>query len=129
MSGYSLQVFNGEVTIVFWLNLYTDRRTTYQYSTKAFIFSIRNNEGLPPFVSHMRGTWVRQHAIASWPYNGPEWGGSYDLDFMKQGRGARFCRAELGSYYSAPSGVRDKRTVLAGSSPFYADEIEVFYVV
>ena len=77
----------------------------------------------------MRGTWVRQHAIASWPYNGPEWGGSYDLDFMKQGRGARYCRAELGSYYSAPSGVRDKRTVLAGSFPFYADEIEVFYVV
>ena len=74
----------------------------------------------------MRGTWVRQHAIASWPSNGPEWGGSYDLDFMKQRRGARYCRAELGSYYSAPSGVRDKRTVLAGSSPFYADEMEVF---
>ena len=119
-----------EVKSVFWLNLYTDdSKDDYLYSTKAFIFFIRNNEGLPPFVSHMRGTWVRQHAIASWPYNGPEWGGAYDLDFMKKGRGARYCRAELDSNYTVSSGVRDAHTVLAGSSPFYADEIEVFYVV
>ena len=34
----------------------------------------------------------------------------------------------FGSYYSVPSGVQDKETILAGTNSFTPDEVEVFYL-
>ena len=93
------------------------------------MFSLRNNKGLPPFVSTLVGTWARKLAIFNVQYSGPHFGGNNDLALMEQGRGYRYSREEPGSYYAAPSGVRDRLTVLAGSSPFYPDEVEVFMLL
>ena len=34
----------------------------------------------------------------------------------------------IGSSYSVPSGVQDKKTILAGTYKFTPDEVEVFYL-
>ena len=126
-----------EATIVLYLkSLNTDGSKLYLYSTKAFIFSLRNNEGLPPFKSTLQyrwdlGHWARKWAILNVEASGPHFGGANDLSLMEQGYAheERRSRSNLGSYYTAPSGAHDRSTILAGSTPFYPDEVEVFYAV
>ena len=103
----------------------------YLYSAKAFIFSLRNNERLPPFKSTLEGHWARRWAIFNVEASGPHFGGGNDLYLMKQGYAheERRSTSTLGSYYTAPSGARDRSTILAGSATFYPDEVEVFYAV
>ena len=126
-----------EATIVFYLkSLNTDGSKRYLYSAKAFIFSLRNNEGLSPFKSTLQyrwdlGHWARKWAILNVEASGPHFGGANDLSLMEQGCAyeERRSRSTLGSFYTAPSGARDRSTILAGSATFYPDEVEVFYAV
>lgn len=100
----------------------------YHYSEKAFIFSICNKEGLPPFKSTLKAEWARQWATMSSPFSGPSFGGAYDLELLCPAEEGMISRSQLGCYYTLPSGVQDPNTILAGTSHFSPDELVVFYL-
>ena len=104
-------------------------QNVYHYSEKAFIFSIINNEGLPPFKSTLKADWARHWATMSSPFSGPLFGGAYDLQLLPGYEEGGTSVAALGCYYSLPNGVRDHETLLAGTRKFVADEIVVLYFV
>ena len=88
----------------------------------AFIFSLNNNEGLAPFMSKvMKG--LKGYAIYRYSHDGPTFGG--DLVIKAE---ISQSTASLGSYYSVPSSVTDRATILMGPGPHSPDKVEVFYV-
>ena len=66
-------------------------------------------------------------AIFRRSYYGPTFGGGHDIYI------ADYANTNTNSYtyfaysYSAPSGVQNSRTILAGTYRFNPDELEVFY--
>ena len=97
---------------------------------KRSYFPFVTTRGLPPFKSTLKGHWARRWAIFNVEASGPHFGGANDLYLMMQGyEERRSSSTGLGSYYTAPSGARDRSTILAGSATFYPDEVEVFYAV
>ena len=67
-----------------------------------------------------------QYAIAGGaPYRGPTFGGGYDIRIGKDRNTLSY--TYFGHSYSVPSGVKDRKTILAGTYKFMPDEVEVFY--
>jgi len=96
---------------------------SYGNTSNAFIFSLRNNEGLGPFKSMAKNP---SHAI----YRSPEYGPAFGEDLVI-GDNANLENdsvSDFGSEYFVPSGVQDRQTILAGSIIFTPDEYEVFYL-
>ena len=96
----------------------------YGATSKAFIFSLNNSEGLAPFVSKVQekvGKAIERHL-----YYGPKFGD--DLVIHVEARLKGSSKASLGVYYSVPASVNNKgRTILMGSEgTFSPDEVEVF---
>ena len=89
----------------------------------AFIFSLNNNEGLAPFMSKVKETF-EYGAIYRYSGYGPTFGN--DLVIKAQ---ISQSTESLGSYYSVPSSVRDRATILMGPGPHFSpDKVEVFYL-
>ena len=88
----------------------------------AFIFSLNNSEGLAPFMSKvMRG--LEYFAI----YWHSEYGPAFGDDLIIKAPISQ-STASLGSYYSVPSSVRDRLTILNGLDQYSPDKVEVFYL-
>ena len=96
-------------------------------TSNAFIFSLRNKEGLGPFKSLVK---ISSYAIYKHSSYGPTFGGGWDIYIANNANSnTKSYALNFGSYYSVPSGVQDKRTILAGTRYFTPDEVEVLYLV
>ncbi|XP_068705901.1 uncharacterized protein [Montipora foliosa] len=92
---------------------------------KAFIFSLRNAEGLPPFKSNVKDS---SKAIRYSKILGPTFG--YE-DILIDRRLTHWAGSStnFGDNYIVPTGVQNKSTLLAGASTFGVDEVEVFFLL
>ena len=96
-------------------------------TSNAFIFSLRNNEGLGPFKSMVE---LPHYAICMHPSvePGPIFGLGFDIFIADRANIDSASYANFGVAYSVPSGVQDTSTILAGTYWFSPDEVEVFYL-
>ena len=97
----------------------------YSYTSNAFIFSLRNKEGLGPFKSMVRS---HSPAINRASSQGPTFGGGYDIHITNNANSNTNSFTYFGYSYSVPSGVQDKKSILVGTYKFTPDEVEVFYL-
>ena len=89
----------------------------------AFIFSLNNFEGLPPFVSKVKKGSTKT-AIYRSSSTGPVFG--QDLSIFLDDK---LAEAVLDNSYSVPDFVKDKMAILDGNKgTFLPDEVEVFYL-
>ena len=91
----------------------------------AFIFSLRNKEGLAPFKSVVK---YPSYAINRVSGYGPIFGGGSDIDIANNANSNSYSYTDIGYYYSVPSGAQDRKTILAGTRNFTPDDWEVFYL-
>ena len=69
------------------------------------------------------------HAIYRLSTYGPTFGGGYSIHISNNANSNTKSYTNFhNSYYHIPDGVRDRKTVLAGSYKFTPDEVEVFYL-
>ena len=69
------------------------------------------------------------HAIYRSSSYGPTFGGGHDMHIANNANSnTNSYTYNFGNYYSVPSGVQDKSTILAGTRYFTPDEVEVFYL-
>jgi len=94
-------------------------------TNNAFIFSLRNKEGIPAFKSPVADP---RGAIFRLSTYGPTFGGGIELYISDKAYGNKNSFAFLGNSYPPPSGVQDQFTILGGSDSFTPDEWEVFYL-
>ena len=59
---------------------------------------------------------------------GPTFGGGHDIFIEDNSNSNTNSFTSFGVSYSLPSGIKDKRTILAGTFKFTPDEVEVFYL-
>ena len=96
-------------------------------SSKAFIFSLKNKDNLPPFQS--KPYQYLDKAICADASKGAEFSEDIKIsDFAGSNRGSS---SSLGYTYSLPVGYRygrsNTKALLAGSPTFTPDEIEVYF--
>jgi len=96
----------------------------YVSTSNAFIFSLRNKEGLGPFKSMV----TVSNTIYRDSSYGPTFGGGHDIHIHNNANSNTNSYTYFGTSYSVPSGVQDKKTLLAGTYKFTPDEVEVFYL-
>jgi len=94
-------------------------------TSNAFIFSLRNKEGLGPFKSNVT---IPSRAIFKFSGYGPVFGNGNIHIANNANSNTQSHTYNFGHTYSVPSGVQDKRTILAGTRNFTPDEVEVFYL-
>ena len=90
----------------------------------SFLFSLRNNENLAPFIANLQPG-NEGLAIFCHPGYGPTFGGGHDVHIADNANGNRQSYSNLG-YYQVPPGTRKSNDLLAGSYKFTPTEIEVF---
>ena len=54
--------------------------------------------------------------------------GEWDIYIANNANSNTYSYTNFGKSYSVPSGVQDKKTILAGTHSFTPDEVEVFYL-
>ena len=99
----------------------------YVATSKSFIFSLVDKEGLAPFksmVKHARSS----NAIYCGSSHGPIFGSGFDIFITNNANQNTNSYTYFGHTYSLPNGVTDRRTILAGTYNFSPDEVEVFYL-
>ena len=94
-------------------------------TSNAFIFSLRNKEGLVPFKSLVAKP---SRAIYRRLSDGPTFGYGWDIYIANNANRNTNSYTNIGDFYPAPSGVKDKKTILAGTYKFTPNEVEVFYL-
>ncbi|XP_020631179.1 uncharacterized protein LOC110068150 [Orbicella faveolata] len=94
-------------------------------TSNAFIFSLRNKEGLGPFKSMVTNP---SKAIRKYSGYGPSFGSQYSIYIANNANSNTHSYTNFGYSYSVPSGVQNKYTILAGTRNFTPDEVEVFYL-
>ena len=67
-------------------------------------------------------------AIYMNPSWGPTFGGGHDIYIADKANSNINSYALFGFSYDRPNGVKDHKTILAGSYRFTPDEVEVFYL-
>ena len=60
--------------------------------------------------------------------HGPIFGAGHDINIKNNANSNTNSYTYFGYSYPVPSGVQDKRTILAGTFKFTPDEVEVFYL-
>ena len=101
---------------------------SYSATTKSFIFSLVDKEGLAPFKSMVKHA-SSPYAIYNGLTHGPTFGGGHDLYIADNAsRNTNSATSSFGHSYSLPNGVTHSSTILAGSTNFSPDEVEVFYL-
>ena len=97
----------------------------YRKTDKAFIYSLENKEGLAPFKSMVkRGSQAIYMGISY----GPTFGGGHDICVANNAAHNAHSYTNFGHSFLAPSEVKEKVTVLAGTYHFTPNEVEVFYL-
>ena len=99
----------------------------YGATSKSFIFSLVDKEGLAPFKSMLKHD-RSSTAIYRGSRYGPTFGGGHDIYIADNANQNTYSNTYFGSSYSLPNGVTDRRTILAGTYNFSPDEVEVFYL-
>ena len=66
------------------------------------------------------------HAIYRYSGYGPTFGGGHDIYIANNANSNSY--TNFGDSFYVPSGVQDKKTILAGTYKFTPDEVEVFYL-
>ena len=97
----------------------------YAATSNAFIFSLRNKEGLGPFKSMVTNP---THTIYRGSAYGPVFVGGNDILIHDNANSNGNSFTFFGVSFSVPSGVQDKKTILAGTYTFSPGEVEVFYL-
>jgi len=94
------------------------------YTSNAFIFSLRNKEGLGPFKSLVENP---SQAIYRYSGYGPVFGHG-DIFIANNANSNQRSYTDFGDSYNVSSGVQGWRTILAGTHYFKPDDWEVFYL-
>ena len=103
-------------------------------SSKAFIFSICNKEGIPPFKSKVK---TNASGIVGNASYGPSFGchkgtgqtPRFDIYISDNANANNESYVQVGECYDVPSGVNQKFLNLdGGKKHFKPDELEVFYL-
>ena len=68
------------------------------------------------------------NAIEKSTSHGATFGGGHDIFINDNANSNTNSYTNFGHSYSVPSGVQDKKTILAGTYKFTPDEVEVFYL-
>ena len=69
------------------------------------------------------------YAIRQYSSFGPTFGRGYDIYIANNANSNTDSYTNFGYYYySLPSGVQDRQTILAGTYKFTPDDVEVFYL-
>ncbi len=71
---------------------------------------------------------ISKYAIYRGSSYGPFFGVGHDISIENNANSNTNSQTNFGHSYSVPSGVQDKRTILAGTYNFTPDEVEVFYL-
>ena len=71
-----------------------------------------------------------KYAIYRYSGFGPTFGAGFDIYIANNANSNTNSYTNFGdyNYYSVPSGVQDKKTILAGTYKFTPNEVEVFYL-
>ena len=115
-----------EIIIQVFLSCFSASVKSFAATSKSFIFSLVDKEGLAPFKSMVKQA-GSSYAIYCWPSDGPTfgWGDLFIADNASQNTHSY---TYFGRSYSLPNGVTDRFTILAGTHYFSPDEVEVFYL-
>ena len=98
---------------------------TYERSNVSFLFSLRNNENIAPFIANEKPG-CEAGAIYRHPSYGPTFGGGHDIRIANNANYNQQSYSNFGWSYQSPPGMKDNKTFLAGSYKFTPTEIEVF---
>ena len=109
-----------------------DSGNSYQYDSKAFLFSLVNKPGWAPVKLPQTGKYSSgQLSIRFYSSYGPTFGGGYDIHISNSASSNSISYSNLGYTYSPPSGYSYSstfaQTFLAGTYNFTPDEVETFY--
>ena len=99
----------------------------YASAPGSFIFSLRNNDDLPPFKAPLKDE-NRGNAIYHENRLGPIFGGGHDLHIADLAVSNQLSYTNFGYTYQPPSGQTNTASLLAGSYYFTPSEIEVLYL-
>ena len=94
-------------------------------TSKSFIFSLVNKEGLAPFKSMCSES---SYAIYRGSSYGPTFGRGYDIYIADNANQNTDSNTNFGVSYSLPNGVTYPSPILAGTYSFPPDDVEVFYL-
>ena len=68
------------------------------------------------------------YAIYRFSSDGPTFGGGHDITIGDNANSNTNSYSYFGYSYSFQSGIKDRKTILAGTYKFTPDEVEVFYL-
>ena len=96
-------------------------------SSLSFLFSLRNNENLVPFIANLKPGY-EQWAVSCHPTYGPAFGGGHDLYISDNANdnNKSYSARNFSSSYQLPLGAVEPASLLAGGRNFSPTEIEVF---
>ena len=104
-------------------SFFADTTDDWGDTLKAFIFSLKNSESLPPFKCFAK---YGKYAIYKDIHYGPSFG---KRRYLSVGYRYRRSRAHIPASYSVPPEVSNKWNVLSGTHrSFSPDNYEVFYL-
>ena len=118
---YSTAIF----IIVFIFIVLSESSGYYASTSSSFIFSLRNKEGLGAFKSLVSDPSTAVYWRLGY---GPTFGIGHDIHIANNANSNQKSYTRFGTSYSVPSGVQDRRTILAGTSYFTPNDWEVFYL-
>ena len=102
-----------KIEILFQARVLLGNSNSWGETTKAFIFSLNNTEGLAPFVSKVKKEYTGK-AIRRNLYDGPQFGN--DIIIADDADSSKYSKAVLDKYYSVPASVKNSDKALAGTS-------------
>ena len=123
MQGYEKKIFSCEKPT---LPFSSASNGGYGSTTEAFIFSLRNEEAIGPFKSKVKED-RESEAIYRSSDCGPVFG-EVDIKIRDEANTNQRSYTDFGEIYDAPTGVRHRKNILAGTHHFTPDEWEVFYL-
>ena len=104
---------------------------SYTSAPASFLFSLRNNDDLPPFKCPLKDA-KDGYAIYRKKQNGPTFGRGHDLYISHLSYWNGDSMADIGLTYEAPHGYTNghtnTRSLLAGKVLFSPNQVEVLYL-
>ena len=100
----------------------------WKHSRSSFLFSLRNKDGLAPFIANIKQG-QEKYAIRCYSRYGPTFGGGFDL-YICNNSEVNQSRSKFGHTYQLPTSYvynsEQANNFLAGQYQFLTTEIEVF---
>ena len=111
------------------INFIKFKGNRYKHSSSSFLFSLRNKDGLAPFIANINQG-QEKYAICCYSSRGPTFGGGNDLHICNNPNQVSESYSYFGSSYQLPTGYvfgsKKANNLLAGQNQFFTTEIEVF---